>query len=599
MIVTQRVCARDVSKTNFGAMEIVRGILEKSSSLALQYLFPHWCRLPFSRMHRESLKRYDDLCRQAKTTRRKGTRLVLIAPRGHAKSALHATLLPLLDMCFGREHFIVLVSATQAQAEGRLRAIRNEITKNEMIKLAFPQMLAVAENNRRSLVAGEVRVSAFGAGCEIRGIGHATARPSKIILDDVEDSYRIYSGRYRDELFTWFQEVVEPLGDSTTHIEIVGTLLHADSLLARLSKRPDVEVRRYCAVETWAKNDELWQQWRSIFTNMEDSHRLLRARKFYEQHEPMLLEGTAVLWPEKESYLQLMEEMVVMGRPAFYKEKQNIPPAGEGSMFFPESWQRFVLRKDGSLLIVPKDGHSLHTVVRSGDRGNGSVSLEDPNDSMRERAAAPSNRSTDAILSGQRKPQRGESLLSSTHVTLEQLTIVGYLDPSLGRGDWAAIATVGKDVATGTCYVLDLWVGRTPPAAQVAKAFELHRRWRYHVFGYEAVGFQQMLEQAFAEENKRWCAEGKILRPLEVRAMKSKEPKIARIAALEPLTASGEIRFALGLPEELEIEARAFPSGRHDDALDALAGAITLARGTHAGQRIHTITLEKRSLRRL
>lgn len=580
-------------------MEIVHRILEQSSILALQFLFPHWCRLPFSRMHRESLKRYDELCREAKAKERRGKRLVLIAPRGHAKSALHATLLPLLDMGFGREKFIVLVSATQGQAQGRLRAIRDEISKNDAMRLAFPQMLAVAENNRQSLVAGEVKVSAFGAGCEIRGIGHATARPTKIILDDVEDSHRIYSGRYRDELFAWFQEVVEPLGDSTTHIEIVGTLLHPDSLLARMSERADVEVRRYCAVEAWAKNDELWQHWRTIFNNMENPNRLVHAREFFEQHKQPLLEGTAVLWPEKESYLQLMEEMVVMGRAAFFKEKQNIPPAGDGSIFLPESWQRFVLRKDGSLFAVPREGHFLSPVVHSGDLGKGSQSLEASGDSVREREAVPSHHGPDATVHSGPDSQRGRSFPSSTHVTLEQLTVVGYLDPSLGRGDWAAIATVGKDVSSGVCYVLDLWLGRIPPAAQVARAFELHRRWRYHVFGYEAVGFQQMLEQAFAEENRRWCAEGKILRPLEVRAMKSREPKIARIATIEPLIASGAIRFALGLPEELEAEARAFPSGCHDDALDALAGAIALARATQAVQRIHTITLEKRSLRRL
>ncbi|MCX7624922.1 MAG: hypothetical protein N2Z21_01700, partial [Candidatus Sumerlaeaceae bacterium] len=344
-------------------------------------------------------------------------------------------------------------------------------------------------------------------------------------------------------------------------------------------------------IESWAVNEELWQKWRLIFTDLENPQRILDAQKFFTRHELTLLEGTAVLWPEKESYLQLMEQMVTMGRPAFFKEKQNIPPSAEGSIFCPETWHRFVLTKDGPLVAAPVG--SDHIPISASAQH---VSIFSQNDTVCD--AAGHSGATPLPNDGGVTIETGHQLsYGRYHATplspgLAQLSVVGYLDPSLGRGDWAAIATVGKDPATGICYVLDVWVARVPPAAQVAKVFELHRRWRYQVFGYEAVGFQQILNETFAVENKKHCSEGKIMRQLDIRAVKSRKPKTLRIAGLEPLVASGWVRFAIGLPEELEAEARAFPSGRHDDALDALAGAVTLARSVGANQRIHTITVE-------
>jgi predicted phage terminase large subunit-like protein len=569
------------------------GALADSARLAIQFLFPHWCRLPFCRMHLESLDRYDALTRAATVSQREGRRFVLLAPRGYAKSALHSTLLPLLDLCFSRERFIVLISATRAQAEGRLRAIREELATNATLRLLFPHLQHAQENNRRTLVVGGQRISAYGAGCELRGIGHLQARPTKIVLDDVEDSSRIFSAKYREAMYAWYQEVVEPLGDATTHIEIVATLLHTDSLVARLAQRPHIEVRRYSAIESWARDTTLWQRWHEIFTNLSDPERLERARAFFAAHERDMLAGACVLWPEKESYLQLMEQYVAMGRTAFFKEKQNEPPSGEGNMFAPETWPHFVLRHDGTL---EDSGAATRDAQKLSQAWNAHAGA----------TPEPDGRSSQSLRWGGRLPHALEHQLAkdissaspSGPVRVSDLTVVGYLDPSLGKGDWAAIATVGHDPRTGILYVLDLWLGRVPPAAQVARAYALHRQWRYTIFGYEAVGFQQMLEQAFAADNRNQLAAGHISRTLEIRPVKARAAKQTRIAAMEPLIAAGWLRFAVGLPEELDEQARAFPCGRHDDALDALAGAVELARSLDAPRHIRTIPLPSRRTRR-
>jgi len=58
----------------------------------------------------------------------------------------------------------------------------------------------------------------------------------------------------------------------------------------------------------------------------------------------------------------------------------------------------------------------------------------------------------------------------------------------------------------------------------------------------------------------------------------SRRSKVERIAALEPLAANGWLAFSDTLPEEFWRELQAFPRGDHDDALDALEGAVSLAR---------------------
>jgi len=50
--------------------------------------------------------------------------------------------------------------------------------------------------------------------------------------------------------------------------------------------------------------------------------------------------GTVVMWPEKESYLDLMIEMEEIGRRAFMKEKQNDPVGANDTIFENFHWYR-------------------------------------------------------------------------------------------------------------------------------------------------------------------------------------------------------------------------------------------------------------------
>ena len=145
------------------------------------------------------------------------------------------------------------------------------------------------------------------------------------------------------------------------------------------------------------------------------------------------------------------------------------------------------------------------------------------------------------------------------------------------KGDYAAVATVGIDAA-GYFYLLDIWLKRAAPTAQISAVFDLHEKWNYTLFGLETNCFQQLLLMPFEEERLRRRQSGRSWQ-LPIREVNHSANKEMRIGTLEPLITNAWLRFSNTLPEQFWAQIEAFPRAEHDDALDALEGAIALLRG--------------------
>ena len=77
------------------------------------------------------------------------------------------------------------------------------------------------------------------------------------------------------------------------------------------------------------------------------------------ENETEMLKGTEVLWPAKEPYYSLQEEIIETGIRAFMKEKQNSPMSDEEKIFAMESiwWYReeeHGLRIERTGALIPK-----------------------------------------------------------------------------------------------------------------------------------------------------------------------------------------------------------------------------------------------------
>lgn len=541
------------------------GDVSSDAGMFARSFLSHHTRCRFSMMHEFSFQQYAARL-SGRLPHRRGRRLAIAAPRGSAKSTVHTLILPLMDIVFRRERHVVIVSATQKQAVNRLANIRRELLNNAALHKAFfgsksPEM----ESTRRSLLINDVKLEAYGCGSEIRGISHGEYRPTHIILDDVEASRVAMVDYRRKQLIEWYDEVIENLGDTYTHITIVGTILHPKSLLSTLLERPGYTGEIYQSIMQWSRNNELWYRWRNLFLNQADRHREAKSDQFFKKHKAAMLEGTQVLWPQKETYLDLQKLYFNIGQRAFAKEKQNHPLNSDSRVFDTARWTRFI-SPEQKIIIVPPPAQAL---ISANSPWNDESAQDEVYFPDYLKSAAPDNED------------------KSTLPKLDDLHYYGFLDPALGRensrdGDYAAIVTIGR-APNGTCYVLDVWMQKAKPSQQITRVFELHRQYSYRLFGYEANGFQETLGKDLKVISKELYNKGQsTLLPLK--PWQNTENKRSRICMLEPPITTGMIRFQQYLPVEFFNQADEFGTPRcHDDALDALSSCYEMILKLHAG----------------
>lgn len=273
-------------------------------------------------------------------SRAKGCRRAIEAPRGHAKSttftfkdALHASV-------YGYKHYIIILSDSSEQAEGFLGDIKTELEDNAAINEDFGDLRGGVWKTSVILLASGTKIEAIGSGKKIRGRRHKQWRPDLIILDDIENDENVNTLERRKKLSNWFYKAVSKAGDTYTDIVYIGTLLHYDSLLAKVSRNPEYKSVKYRGVISFAINDSLWDAWEAIYTDLSNDNRQEDALNFFEANREEMLEGTAVLWEAKLSYYDLMIIRVSEGVSSFNSEIQN-DPIDPDSCTFNEEWLDF------------------------------------------------------------------------------------------------------------------------------------------------------------------------------------------------------------------------------------------------------------------
>lgn len=482
--------------------------------------FPHYCQYPFNEFHRDTF--------DATEFGEAGIRRARGAPRGYAKSTLEALIKPIHDVCYGLEKFIVVVSENQDQANQKLRDIRSEILTNAALVADYGIHFRTRTPGETQYTLycgmGSCMFQSYGSGVEVRGIRYGADRPTKIIVDDGEDSEEVLNEALRKKKEDWFFQVISNLGSNNTNIVVIGTILHPESLLAKLTKNPAYNSKVYKAVISWADNQKLWQEWTKIYTNIDNVNRGPESDAFFEANKEAMLKGSKVLWEPKEPYIYLMKELIEKGRRAFMKEKQNEPIGGDEALFETLHWYRetsegFLI--EGKNILIPWS-------------------------QLRNDKA-------------------------------EWLNAYGVLDPATGQtkaktgklGDFACLLTGLKD-GKGRLFVHGDWTKRAPPTKQISEVFEHHIQNNYQKFAVETNLYRNLLMENLVRERKE--REAKLKRPIQIPFydIENVENKEKRIYTLEPKTTHGWILFNRALSQEFVSQMMAFPHGDHDDCPDAL-----------------------------
>jgi predicted phage terminase large subunit-like protein len=326
-------------------------------------------------------------------------------------------------------------------------------------------------------------------------------------------------------------------------------LLHPDSALSRLLENPGWTPFRYKAIIRYADQaPELWQQWRDIYCGLvadpETDEFLSRddarehALAFFKVHEDIMLAGSEVLWPERESYYQLMEMILTEGVAAFETEKQNNPQLGDDYPF------RQLMEDAGSFTVEP-----------------------------------------DRLV---RHPTSLQPVLMH-----ELVDLCLYLDPSLGQTkrakgnvssdpDWSAAPVVAKD-RRGYFYVLDTYMSQKDgPTAQCDAVADLVITWGVTKIALETNNFQSLLLNNLKQAVARRMLEVEHPWPIQWYEVNNTRNKILRIMTLEPMVAHKWLWFCTRLHPEATRQLREFrplPDAGHDDFPDAVEGAVRVLRG--------------------
>lgn len=478
--------------------------------------FGHYATYPFNRFHRDKFSQYK--------FGERGIRRVDAAPRGFAKSTTKVLIKPIHDLCYKLEKFIVIISNTENQSAQKLKDIQTELlTNNELIRI-YGRFFRTRKVGATDFIAEcedhLCRFLALGSNTEMRGIRFGDSRPSKIILDDVEHSEEVENEQLREKMLNWYQDVVSKIGDEKTNIEFVGTVLHQNSLLKTLLKNPRYEAAEYKAIISWANRRDLWDKWTAIYTNLDDPDRMANSKQFYEDNKKEMDDGVEVLWPEKEPYYYLMEEIIETGMRSFMKEKQNNPMSDAEKVFKPEDIWWYQKTEKG--LYIEK---------------------------------------------------------TQTLVPWQSLVAYGAIDPSTGqtkvsskkKPDFSCITSGYWDSFKKRLFVDSDWTKRTSPSEFMKQIFELNDVYQYDKFGVETNLFRNLLTQNLEDERKRREKEFKKTISIRFNDIDLHENKEKRIYSMEPKVFHGNILFCRdGLSTEFMNQLYDFPKGQYDDCCDSL-----------------------------
>jgi len=465
---------------------------------------------------------------------KRGRREAIAAPRGHAKTTFKVLFKVIHSIVYGYEDFILIIGHSAPEAEAKVRDILEELENNPLLHEVYgnlaPQRGQAGWSTKNFVSRNGIRVMAKSRRKQFRGLKTRCARPSLIILDDVESPEKVLTDGQRLKTKDWLEKDILKLGnvDGKSNVFLIGTCLHPEALLPELLNSPGWHGVKYQAITSFATRQDLWEQWKAIYTDLTNPSREDDANDFFEDHREEMSQGTEVLWPEAEPYQNLMKMIVNEGQASFHSEKQNDPYDPERQIFDMANAKRFKLEynEEGELLgirwldaserFVPK-----HAIER----------------------------------------------------------IVAFHDPAMcesKESDYAAIVVCAIDM-NGYVYCLDAFIEKVTPSRQIEQAFAMHAKWGFDLLVLEENNFQGILKSDYYARQDDHM-------DLRYRGVTRHTNKEKRIASLEPRVNAGWLLFNADLNPRLISQLQLFPTS-HDDGPDALQGAVEILRKSYGNYR--------------
>lgn len=444
---------------------------------------------------------------------RRGSRQAIIAPRGNAKSTWSTLIDPLRNACEGIEVYQWIISDTADQALAQLEHIGAEVNDNDKLAEIYGNVITRAKVSKERILFGNgCLIEALGTGQKVRGRRRRAKRPTHIVVDDPENDEQVESPTQREKAFKWFMSALVKAGSPTTNIIVLGSALHRDSLLMKLTRTPGWQSHKFSSIMQWPTRLDLWAEWEDIYCGMETPDYIERAHGFYLEHHAQMHEGAHVLWSDREPLEKLMQKRASEGHTSFEREMQGNPVNPEtcewpetyfcdDAWLSKEEWPDFRAFQNRIAFLDPSKG--------------------------KENSKGRTNRKSDPSA----------------------IVWIGTID---------GILYIDADIMHRTCE-------------QIAEDFVgICKRHGVDACGVETNAFQELLCVPIQ------AAAARVGFPLPLHEVEHYTIKKVRIRRLGPYFAQRRVRFRRGSPgcKILVDQLRDFPTGDHDDGPDALEGAI-------------------------
>lgn len=227
-------------------------------AFAGMYLSPRYDNAkPTPQFHRECWELYSSDDKQC----------MAIAPRGHAKSTALTYDYILAEVCWRVSDYVILIGSTEDKAAEQLSNLSEELETNADLRRDFG--LTTFESQTKTEVimncddGHRFRILARGAEQKIRGAMWKGKRPNLIVCDDMEDDEQVENKDRRAKFRRWFFRAAKQALSKSGKIRVHGTVLHEDSLLARLRNNKAWQSKFYKAHKSYDDFSELlWaEQW--------------------------------------------------------------------------------------------------------------------------------------------------------------------------------------------------------------------------------------------------------------------------------------------------------------------------------------------------
>lgn len=242
----------------------------------------------------------------------------IICPRGFAKTTIFDLAISIWLVCYKKSKFTLIGAKKDDDATQFVDSIKKVFNENQRIISTFGKLI---DRKKFKVNANEIEfangmyIRAVGSASSVRGANFKGIRPTVVIADDYQDEKDILTEETREKKYNRWTKEIEQVGDkavyrkgkkikAATKIVSIGTVLHIDCLMSRLSRNRDYHtiLKRAIILEEGQTvddifNSDLWRKCKKIYFNdlLEDSKK--EAEKYYKQHEKEMKFN--VLWAEK------------------------------------------------------------------------------------------------------------------------------------------------------------------------------------------------------------------------------------------------------------------------------------------------------------